>query len=140
MGQHAFFGVEALGSNDQASIDKWIAEWQNLPLGSRTSLPKSCDQELNALLLSVEENNAMAFMPRRSPTPASDTARLCHIHSACPAPHQLNEDTDHPGHSRPTPSIRGYAYQHMPTRYYTSRNSFWTGSAWGKTSIHVKPN
>ena len=76
MGQYAYYGAATLRSNDQSSINKWLDEWQYLPLGATTSLPRSCDLEIEALLCAIDNNNQMAFMPRRSPELAKDTVYI----------------------------------------------------------------
>ena len=73
MGQHAYQGAAVLQSNDQSAIDTWLDNWQNMPLGARTRLPLSCDEDLQALLASIDDNNEMAFMCRRSPEHPNDT-------------------------------------------------------------------
>ena len=79
MGKSAYTGASSLHSADQKSIDQWLADWQELPLGSKTMLPNSCDAELEALMTGIALNNQRAFMPRRSPPEQHE--EIVYIHS-----------------------------------------------------------
>ena len=70
MGQAAYNGAATLRAADQSSIDHWLTEWQALPLGERTALPKIADAQFDALMEGIDKNNNRAFMARRSPTDA----------------------------------------------------------------------
>ena len=82
MGKSAYQGANSLRDADQASVDQWLTDWQQLPLGSRTMLPKSCDAELEALIQAIGDNNQRAFMPRRSPPEDAKDVIFIHNDSA----------------------------------------------------------
>ena len=78
MGQSAYKGASTLRSGDAAAIEVWLTEWQHMPLGRKTGLPRSCDTMLPALMEAVDTHNECVFLPRRSPSPAQSVIWLFH--------------------------------------------------------------
>ena len=78
MAQSSHIGANILEENDDESIQSWLNDWIQLPLGVKCCLPKSCDAEFEALFHTLSTYNGASFMPRRSPPDPKQIIYLMH--------------------------------------------------------------
>ena len=78
MAQSSHIGANILEENDDQSIQSWLNDWIQLPLGVKCCLPRSCDAEFEALFHTLSTYNGASFMPRRSPPDPKQIIYLMH--------------------------------------------------------------